>query len=380
MINIKRMFKSIKFFSAFFFLCPFLCLGQHSFVLEGKISDRKFASGKKVYYSFYSEEGNVLDSLPVKKRKFSISGNIAGATLLQIGIGKDLGSISKNGETWSFYIGPGKQSLMIRKDLQTAKMVGSDVHNESVKYFSTLHSVDSIISNANTIMRDSTVSASKRSKMILQRNQAIRERQQLRLAFIKANPSSSFAIKVLRDYAGITIKPGVIEPIYNNLDPEIRSSNEGLQFAERIRIAKYTSIGSEAPDFEMEDMNGDNLKLSDFRGKYLLLDFWASWCMPCRTEHPFMRKVYAEYKDKGFEIFAVSLDQAGKKEAWVNAIKKDQITWPQVSDLQFYNNKAAILYGIHAISQNFLLDKDGKIIAKNLRGQALESFLKKIFM
>ena len=100
--------------------------------------------------------------------------------------------------------------------------------------------------------------------------------------------------------------------------------------------------------------------------------------MPCRAEHPYLREVYKNYKDKGFEIFAVSLDQAGKKQAWLNAIEKDQITWPQVSDLQFYNNKAAVLYGIKAIPQNFLLDKEGKIIAKNLRGLALENFLKTI--
>ena len=368
----------IKYVSLCLFLFPLFCLGQHSFVLQGKISDRAFASGKKVYYTYYSEEGNVLDSMVIKKRRFSISGKIAGATLIQVGIGKELATISKAGETRSFYIGPGTQQIKIGSDLKTAKMIGSDVYNESVKYYSMFGAVDSLIDEANALMRDSSVSSSVRKQMILQRSKAVRERQELRLGFIKSNPSSSFAIKALRDYGGITIKPEVIEPIYNSLNPEIRLSAEGLQFAERIRIAKYTSIGSKAPDFEMENVDGVPLKLSDFRGKYVLLDFWASWCMPCRAEHPYLREVYKNYKDKGFEIFAVSLDQAGKKKAWLNAIEKDQITWPQVSDLQFYNNKAAILYGIKAIPQNFLLDKEGNIIAKNLRGQALENFLKTI--
>ncbi len=360
------------------FLLPLFCLGQNAFVLEGKISDRKFAAGKKLYYSYYSEEGNLLDSVFIKKRKFSISGKIAGATLLQIGIGHELAAIAETGQTRSFYIGPGKQEIKIGSDLKTAKIIGSDVYDESVKYSSRFTIVDSVIATANTLMKDSTVSAATRSEMMLQRSKAIRERQDLRLEFLKNNSSSSFAIKALRDYGGITLKPDLIEPLFNSLDSNVRLSTEGLQFGERIRIAKYTSVGSEAPDFEMEAPDGKNLKLSDFRGKYVLLDFWASWCMPCRAEHPYLREVYKNYKDKGFEIFAVSLDQEGKKQAWLNAIEQDKITWPQVSDLKFFNSKAATLYGITAIPQSFLLDKEGKILAKNLRGKTLENFLKTI--
>ena len=378
MINIKMMYQIKKYLVLCVFLFPVFCFGQNAFVLEGKISNRKFAAGKKVFFTYYSEEGNLVDSTSIKKRKFTISGKIAGATLMQIGIGKELASISESGELRSFYIGPGTQQIKIGSDLKSAKIIGSDVYDESVNYFSGLKTVDSLISRANELMRDSTLSASARSEMILERSKAIRQRQDIRLNFIKSNPSSSFAIKALRDYAGITIKPEIIEPVFNGLDSSVRFSTEGLQFAERVRIAKYTSIGSEAPDFEMDDVDGTPLKLSDFRGKYVLLDFWASWCLPCRAEHPHMREVYKNYQDKGFEIFAVSLDQEGKKDAWLNAIEKDQITWPQVSDLKFFNSKAALLYGIRAIPQNFLLDKEGRIIAKNLRGQALENFLKKI--
>ena len=379
MINIKKMMTMKKYLFICFVLLPGFCFSQNSFVLEGKISDRKFASGKKVFFTYYSEEGNLLDSTPIKKRRFSISGKIAGATLIQIGIGQELATISETGELRSFYIGPGRQQIKIGRDLETAKIIGSEVYDESVKYFSSLETVDSVISRANGLMRDSTLSSSARSEVIRERSKAIKQRQDLRLDFIKSNPSSPFAIKALRDYAGITIKPEIVEPVFNGLDSSVRFSTEGLQFAERVRIAKYTSIGSEAPDFEMDDVDGNPLKLSDFRGKYVLLDFWASWCMPCRAEHPYLREVYKNYKDKGFEIFAVSLDQEGKKQTWLNAIEKDQITWPQVSDLKFFNSKAALLYGINAIPQNFLLDKDGKIIAKNLRGQGLESFLQKIF-
>jgi thiol-disulfide isomerase/thioredoxin len=119
--------------------------------------------------------------------------------------------------------------------------------------------------------------------------------------------------------------------------------------------------------------------LSSYKGKYVLIDFWASWCGPCRQENPNVVKAYNKYKTKKFTIIGVSLDKPGAKDAWMSAIKNDGLTWTQVSDLQFWDNKAAKLYGITSIPQNFLLDPTGKIIAKNLRGGDLEAKLAEIF-
>src|SRR5690606_31430035 len=118
------------------------------------------------------------------------------------------------------------------------------------------------------------------------------------------------------------------------------------------------------------------VKLSDHKGKYLLVDFWASWCGPCRRENPNLVKAWQKYKDKGFDVFGVSLDR--KKENWVKAIKDDQLTWTQVSDLKFWNSEAAKLYGVRAIPSNVLLSPDGTIIAKNLTGEALHSKLEQL--
>jgi peroxiredoxin len=140
-----------------------------------------------------------------------------------------------------------------------------------------------------------------------------------------------------------------------------------------------TAIGKNAPDFEQADTSGNMVKLSGFRGKYLLLDFWASWCGPCRAENPNVVKAYQKYHDRGFTILGVSLDQPGKKEAWLKAIHQDGLTWTHVSDLQFWNNAVAKMYGIRSIPQNFLLDKDGKIIATNIRAEELNKKLSEIF-
>ena len=137
-----------------------------------------------------------------------------------------------------------------------------------------------------------------------------------------------------------------------------------------------TAIGSIAPDIEMPDPDGNTLKLSSFRGKYVLLDFWAAWCGPCRRENPNLVKAYANYQNKGFEIFQVSLDRT--HDDWVKAIAADKLDWIHVSDLQYWGSAAAKQYGVQSIPASFLLDPDGKIIAKNLRGPALEAKLMEV--
>ncbi len=141
---------------------------------------------------------------------------------------------------------------------------------------------------------------------------------------------------------------------------------------------KLTAIGSIPPEIALQDTNGRVVKLSSLRGKYVLVDFWASWCRPCRGESPNLVKAYKKYHNKGFTIYSVSLDQS--KENWLAAIKKDQLgAWTHVSDLKGWQCVAARAYNINSIPSNFLLDKDGKIIAKNLRGSALEKKLGEIF-
>jgi peroxiredoxin len=145
----------------------------------------------------------------------------------------------------------------------------------------------------------------------------------------------------------------------------------------KIKRMDAYRIGGDAPLFTQNTPEGEALSLEDYRGKVVLLDFWASWCGPCRRENPNVVKVYEKYKDQGFEIIGISLDKDQKR--WVDAIAKDQLTWPQVSDLKGWQNAVGQMYGVSSIPHTVLLDEEGKIIALKLRGPALEQKLESIF-
>jgi len=196
--------------------------------------------------------------------------------------------------------------------------------------------------------------------------------------FIKANPGSFAAVYLLNSYAS-NMDLAEVESLYASLLSKYKESSSGKSIAKIIEARKITAIGKTAPDFSQPDTSGNVIKLSDFRGKYVLVDFWASWCGPCRAENPNLVKTYNKYKDNGFTVLGVSLDQPGKKNSWLAAIHKDNLTWTQVSDLKFWDNEVAVLYGIKAIPSNLLVDPQGKIIAKDLRGEELDKKLAETF-
>ena len=202
-------------------------------------------------------------------------------------------------------------------------------------------------------------------------NQLQREWAAAELKFVSSFPDS-YVSWTLVDGAGIAINPETLAPLMEAISPKFRNTPEGKEIDRKLEIAKRTWIGSPSIDFTQADVNGKPVSLSSFRGKYVLVDFWASWCGPCRMENPYVLKAYNAYKDKGFTVLGVSMDDAKGKEKWIKAIAEDKMPWMQVSDLKgMRESEAANLYGIRAIPQNFLLDPNGVIVAKNLRGDDL---------
>jgi peroxiredoxin len=209
---------------------------------------------------------------------------------------------------------------------------------------------------------------------------AVEDYKSALLQYVRQNPNSAASAEALNMWAGPSMDVALAERLYSSLSPGVHNTRAGQELLKRIKSSRSTEIGSVAPVFTQNDTSGKAIKLTDFRGKYVLLDFWASWCGPCRAENPNYVKAYAEYKDKGFTILGVSLDQPGGHDAWLAAIKKDGLTWTQVSDLKYWNNEVAKLYDIRAVPQNFLIDPTGKIIAKDLRGEDLTKKLKEVIV
>lgn len=293
--------------------------------------------------------------------------------------GEGLSKLGRAADVTNLYLENGEIVLTAKDSLKNATLSGSKINDDSKKYKGLIAPMDAEIAQINIDFRNASDQEKQDELFNAQLKdrfeQANKKKHDVQGEFVKQNPSSYVSLLVLMDYAGQNFEPATVEPLYKSLSAGILSTPSGVAFAKVIESAKATAIGALAPEFSQNDINDVPVALSSFRGKYVLLDFWASWCLPCRKENPNLVKSYNNYKDRNFTVLGISLDQPGKKEAWMNAIKDDGLVWTQVSDLKFWENAAAKLYGVRAIPQNFLIDPTGKIVAKNLRGDALNAKL-----
>lgn len=193
---------------------------------------------------------------------------------------------------------------------------------------------------------------------------------------INKNLNKTATIKLIQRVGGYDPDYKEMTELFKKLDKNVKKSTEGKIFERYLKNLQNVSVGKKAPGITQFDLEGNPYSLQDLKGKYVLIDFWASWCPPCRAENPNLVKTYAQFKGKNFEILGVSFDKDFNN--WKKAVEDDKLTWKHISDLQHWNNGAATVYGIKAIPQNVLVDPNGIIIGRNLHGEALNKKLQEV--
>lgn len=360
----------LYFFLALFFYSQFAVNAQLKFTVQGKLPGLRDAS--KVYLSYKSVKGYVKDSATVIRGRFSFKGEIKRPVEAVLSMYK-LNTVTglSQYEFTRFYVEPVTINVSGFNSLTTA-IVESDglVHQSFCQLEDSLKAVNEFQGYIIKLLRGRILDDTTLNRLIAINGKLFSRKIEIENRFIVENPGSIISWDLVAN-RGVIINADELEPVFNTLSNEIRESPDGKDLYERIQIAKRTKIGNPAILFTSVDSSGKKIGLTDLRGKFVLLEFWASWCGPCRAENPNLLRTYASLKDKNFEILAVSLDE--NREKWLQAVKEDNLPWIQVSDLGGFNSFVAKEYGIKAIPQNLLIDPNGKIIAKNLRGGSVES-------
>lgn len=352
------------------------------YTVQGKIGENNFPS--KVYLEYRAKGKTVIDSAVLTGGKFQFAGATEGtAPVNAYLLFNAKGNGANNSEDYRpIYLEAGTINVTTADLLANAKVEGPKTNQDNEKYHLAQKPINDAYKALEAKQKAATPEQQASPEFIKQAKideKAIDDKSTaLDKKFIKDNPDSYISLNALESYA-YSADYVDIEPLYNGLSAAIKASEGGKKFGERMPKLKAVALGATAPEFAEADTAGKEVSLSSFRGKYVLIDFWASWCGPCRRENPNVVKAYNHYKGQKFTILGVSLDQPNAKDKWLAAIHKDGLTWNHVSDLKFWDSKAAGLYAVRGIPQNFLLDPNGKIIAKNLRGEDLEAKLAEIF-
>jgi peroxiredoxin len=368
-----------KLFPAALLALPLLSQAQapaEKFIVAGKVASPTAAT--KAYLRYTVDERRVVDSAAVLKGAFAFKGALAAPVAATLILSHKGAPLAKSQDGTTVYLEQGTIKVTTPDSASKATITGTPLNASAAQLKAQLKPLrteyDALLKQY-MAGRAAQMPAPELAQIEARADANEDAQREMQYAYVAAHPDDRFSLFVLPQAVGYAPEAKDYATRFAQLSPRLRAMPQGVRIADKIKQLERVAVGATAPDFTQATPDGQPLTLSSLRGKYVLIDFWASWCGPCRRENPNVVAAYNKFKDKGFTILGVSLDKDTGREAWLKAIEKDGLAWNQVSDLKYWQNAAAKDYGVQAIPQNFLIDPSGKIVATNLRGEKLQETL-----
>ena len=374
-----RFFK-YTIFCLILMVCPLMIIAQQaSFIINGTVSGLQVNTLYFTESSFFNNVKPKVQKLLISDGKFSVKGAFTEPVPVFLSTEPDY---KKNpAMAKQFILDQGEISVKIKGGLNDVVITGSMAQDDMQRlslgqepFFEKLNQIgkEAELKSQSGISPDSIAAQYRIPFQNVNKGLVTYQR-----SFVKENPKAFPSLLLIPSIAGSTFNFFEADSLLSSLSSVIQNSSTARLVKDYIDSEKKTSVGAIAPEFALSDTSGKAIPLSTLKGKYVLLDFWAAWCGPCRQENPNVVNAYQQFKDKGFTVFGVSLDR--DKKSWLAAIRKDNLNWQHVSDLKYWSSEAAALYRVSSIPRNFLLDPDGRIIGRDLRGPDLLDKLNQIF-